>query len=55
MVNLIFAHDNDTLTTKGIVKTLYDFAAGTGGKLSVSEEYLRELNPDAKLEVFAQD
>ena len=55
MVNLIFAPDNDTLTTKGIVKTLYDPAAGTGGMLSVSEEYLRELNPDAKLEVFAQD
>jgi type I restriction enzyme M protein len=55
MVNLIFAPDNDTLTTKGIVKTLYDPAAGTGGMLSVSEEYLRELNPDATLEVFAQD
>lgn len=55
MVNLIFAPDNDTLTTRGIVKTLYDPAAGTGGMLSVSEEYLRELNPDAKLEVFAQD
>jgi type I restriction enzyme M protein len=55
MVNLIFAPDNDTLTTMGIVKTLYDPAAGTGGMLSVSEEYLRELNPDAMLEVFAQD
>ncbi len=55
MVNLIFSPDADTLTTKGIVKTLYDPAAGTGGMLSVSEEYLRELNPDAKLEVFAQD
>ncbi|MEA2034900.1 MAG: class I SAM-dependent DNA methyltransferase [Euryarchaeota archaeon] len=55
MVNLIFAPDNDTLTTKSIVKTLYDPAAGTGGMLSVSEEYLRELNPDGMLEVFAQD
>ena len=55
MVNLIFAPDNDILTTKGIVKTLYDPACGTGGMLSVSEEYLRELNPDAQLEVFGQD
>lgn len=55
MVNLLFAPDNDILTTKGIVKTLYDPAAGTGGMLSVSEEYLRELNPDARLEVFGQD
>jgi len=55
MVNLIFAPDNDILTTKGIVKTLYDPACGTGGMLSISEEYVRELNPDARLEVFGQD
>ncbi len=55
MVNLIFMPDSDVLTTRGIVKTLYDPAAGTGGMLSVSEEYLRELNPDARLEVFGQD
>jgi type I restriction enzyme M protein len=55
MVNLIFAPDSDILTTKGIVRTLYDPAAGTGGMLSVSEAYLSELNPDARLEVFGQD
>src|SRR3990172_1693528 len=55
MVNLIFLPDGDTLTKKGIVKTLFDPACGTGGMLSVSEEYLRELNPDANLEVFGQD
>ncbi|HUU30091.1 MAG TPA: class I SAM-dependent DNA methyltransferase [archaeon] len=55
MVNLIFAPDSDVLTTKGIVKTVYDPACGTGGMLSVSEEYVRELNPDARLEVFGQD
>ncbi len=55
MVNLIFAPDGEILTRKGIVKTLFDPAAGTGGMLSVSEEYLRELNPDARLEVFGQD
>lgn len=55
MVNLIFAPDSDVLTRKGIVKTIFDPAAGTGGMLSVSEEYLRELNPDASLEVFGQD
>jgi type I restriction enzyme M protein len=55
MVNLIFAPDNDVLTTKGIIKTLYDPACGTGGMLSVSENYLRELNPDADLEMFGED
>jgi len=55
MVNLIFMPDSDILTTKGIVKTLYDPACGTGGMLSVAEDYVRELNPDARLEVFGQD
>ena len=55
MVNLLFTPDSQILRTKGIVKTLYDPACGTGGMLSVSEEYLRELNPDARLEVFGQD
>ena len=55
MVNLLFMSDGDVLTTKGIVKTLFDPACGTGGMLSVSEEYLRELNPDARLEAFGQD
>ncbi len=55
MVNLLFMPDSDVLTTRGIVKTLYDPACGTGGMLSVAEEYVRELNPDAQLEAFGQD
>ena len=55
MVDLLFLPDTDILTTKGIVKTLYDPACGTGGMLSVAESYVRELNPDARLEVFGQD
>lgn len=55
MVDLLFLPDTDILTTKGIIKTLYDPACGTGGMLSVAESYVRELNPDARLEVFGQD
>ena len=55
MVNLLFNPDSKTLTQKGAIRTLFDPTAGTGGMLSVSEEYLRELNPDARLEVFGQD
>lgn len=55
MVDLLFTPDKDILTKRGIVKTMCDPAAGTGGMLSISEEYLRELNPDAQLEVFGQD
>lgn len=55
MVDLIFTPDEDVLTRRGIIKTLYDPAGGTGGMLSVSEEYLHELNPDARLELFGED
>ena len=55
MVNLLFINDRDTLTKKGIVKTIYDCACGTGGMLSVADEYIRELNRDAKLELFGQE
>jgi type I restriction enzyme M protein len=55
MVNLLFLNDRDILTKKGITKTLYDPACGTGGMLSVAEEYLQELNPEARLEVFGQE
>ena len=55
MVNLLFVNDKEILRKQGIVKTLYDPACGTGGMLSVAEEYLHDLNPDAKLEVFGQE
>ncbi len=55
MVNILFLNDRDVLTKKGITKTIYDCCAGTGGMLSVAEEYLNELNPDARLEVFGQE
>lgn len=55
MVDILFLNNRDILTQKGIVKTLYDVCAGTGGMLSVAQEYLDELNPDARLEVFGQE
>ncbi|WP_417443623.1 type I restriction-modification system subunit M [Joostella sp.] len=55
MVNLLFMNDREILTQKGIVKTIFDCCAGTGGMLSVAEEYLAELNPNARLEVFGQE
>jgi type I restriction enzyme M protein len=55
MVNLLFIDDADVLTRPGIVKTVYDPACGTGGMLSVAEDHLRGLNPQARLEVFGQE
>jgi type I restriction enzyme M protein len=43
MVDLLFIEDEETLTKKGIVRTLFDPAAGTGGMLSVAEEYRQAL------------
>ncbi|MDP4013436.1 MAG: class I SAM-dependent DNA methyltransferase [Candidatus Nanopelagicales bacterium] len=55
MVSLLFAEDDDLLTKPGIVKTLFDPACGTGGMLSVAEDWLRDHNPDGRLEVFGQE
>lgn len=55
MVNVLFMEDKDILTQEGIVKTLYDPACGTGGMLSVGEQYVKELNPKAELKVFGQE
>lgn len=55
MVNVMFNEDREMLTKEGIVKTLYDPACGTGGMLSIGEEYVKELNPKAELKVFGQE
>ncbi len=55
MVNLLFIEDADLLTKPRIAKTLLDPACGTGGMLSVAEDRLRELNPDARLHVYGQE
>ncbi|WP_454722782.1 MULTISPECIES: type I restriction-modification system subunit M [Cupriavidus] len=56
MVNLIFIEDSDVLTAgNAVVRTIYDPTAGTGGMLSVSDEFLREHNPDARLTMYGQE
>jgi type I restriction enzyme M protein len=56
IVDLLFVDDADGVLTKpGIVRTICDPACGTGGMLSVAEDYLRELNPKGQLEVFGQE
>jgi type I restriction enzyme M protein len=54
MAHLIYTEDEDVYTP-GIVRTIYDPTAGTGGMLSVSEEYITEHNPQAHLELFGQE
>ena len=55
MVNILFSDDNDILSGNDVVKTIYDPACGTGGMLSVAEEYLHKLNAKAELMSFGQE
>jgi type I restriction enzyme M protein len=55
MVNLIFIEDDDVLSKAGVVRTIYDPTAGTGGMLSTAGEYLAEHNPKARLTVHGQE
>lgn len=55
MVNILFYDDSDVLSGNNVAKTLYDPACGTGGMLSVAEEYLYKLNASTKLIAFGQE
>jgi type I restriction enzyme M protein len=55
MVDLLFIEDAEAPRTPGIVRTMLDPACGTGGMLSVAGDYLRELNPGARLEGYGQE
>src|SRR6266436_3752810 len=54
MVNLLLSPEKD-LGKSHVVKTIYDPACGTGGMLSVAEQYIRRLNAEAKPHLFGQD
>lgn len=54
MVNLLLSPEKD-LAKSHVVKTIYDPACGTGGMLSVAEEYIKRLNADAKPNLYGQD
>jgi type I restriction enzyme M protein len=54
MVNLLLSPEND-LRRSHVVKTIYDPACGTGGMLSVSDNYIRHLNRHANPLLFGQD
>lgn len=49
IVNLLFIEYDEALTKPGVMRSIHDLAAGTGGMLSVTGEYLAEINPAARL------
>lgn len=52
---LVFMEDDEALSKPGVVRSIYDPTAGTGGFLSSGSEYLYELNHKAKMAVFGQE
>ncbi len=52
---LVFMEDDEVLTRPGIVRSIYDPTAGTGGFLSSGMEYVHELNAKARLAPFGQE
>jgi type I restriction enzyme M protein len=55
MVSLIFIEDDEVLSKPGVVRSIYDPTAGTGGMLSVADEYLHAHNPAARLVMHGQE
>ncbi len=54
MVSLVFTEESEVYRP-GIYRTIYDPTAGTGGMLSVAEEYIKAQNPNANLALFGQE
>ncbi len=52
MVNLLFGEDK---LTGAIVRTIYDPTAGTGGMLSVANDYLLAHTPEASVKLYGQE
>jgi len=55
VTTLVFSTDHDALNGEGVVRTVYDCAAGTGGFLSSAIEQVAEWNPNARLIPYAQE
>lgn len=55
MVDLLFADEHVALMEPGVVRSIYDPTAGTGGMLSVAEERLLDRNKDARLKLYGQE
>ncbi len=53
--SLVFMEDDAVLTKPGIIRTIYDPTAGTGGFLSAGMEYVHELNPQAVIRAYGQE
>lgn len=56
MVSILFAGEKKKLSAKGIIRTIYDPACGTGGMLTIAREHIRQrINANAEIKVFGQE
>jgi type I restriction enzyme M protein len=55
IVHCLFAGDDEALSKPGVIRSLYDPTAGTGGILSVGEAVARSINKTAKMVLFGQE
>nr|WP_239552271.1 class I SAM-dependent DNA methyltransferase [Brachybacterium muris] len=55
LVDLVYAEDTEALRDRGTVRSIYDPTVGTGGMLTVADEHLHELNPDASTALYGQE
>ena len=55
IVSLLLINDKDALTGTGVIRQVYDPAAGTGGMLSIAEMEMKELNDRIRVELFGQE
>ncbi|WP_417535222.1 type I restriction-modification system subunit M [Methylophaga sp.] len=52
---LVFTEDDEALTKEGIIRTIYDPTAGTGGFLSEGMEYVIAHNNQALMRAYGQE
>ncbi|MGI9371860.1 MAG: type I restriction-modification system subunit M [Hyphomicrobiales bacterium] len=55
IVSLLLVNDKDALTGSGVIRQIYDPAAGTGGMLAIAEMEMTALNPRIRVELFGQE
>lgn len=55
MVDILFASDEESLTGRNALRSIYDPTAGTGGMLLEAQEHLTKLNPDIEVNLFGQE
>ena len=55
IVHCLFEGDDEALSKPGVVRSMYDPTAGTGGILSVGEAVARSINSSAVIRLFGQE